>query len=163
VHPLALIAVLAALAAPPPVNAPLPKDGPGLRAAYARTTTALDSALDRWGGRGPIPREVGLEALYQERIVRLLATSPALARAVPRALSLARAISYPPPLARAVSRTHLLSSAVSRAPSLARAVSHPPSLAHPRTHPLSRTLALARAISQHLPSPALARPVSRLP
>ncbi|MDX6675372.1 MAG: hypothetical protein QOH11_2790 [Solirubrobacteraceae bacterium] len=83
-HSLATLAAFAALAAPP-VNAALPQDGPGLRAAYARTTTELDSALDRWGGRGPIPREVGLEALYQERIVRLLATSPRLARAVPAA------------------------------------------------------------------------------
>jgi membrane-bound lytic murein transglycosylase B len=77
---LASIAALGALAAPAP-NAPLPREPVALRAAYLRTTAALAGALDRWGGRGPVPREVGLDALYQERIIRLLATDPALARA----------------------------------------------------------------------------------
>jgi membrane-bound lytic murein transglycosylase B len=76
---------LPALAAAPPPSAPLPHDPAALRGAYAATTRALGVELDRWGGRGAIPRPVALDALYQERIVRLLATSPRLARAVPAA------------------------------------------------------------------------------
>jgi membrane-bound lytic murein transglycosylase B len=77
---LATIAALGALGAPAP-NAPLPREPAALRAAYLRTTAALAVAVDRWGGRGPVPRDLALDALYQERIVRLLATDPALARA----------------------------------------------------------------------------------
>jgi membrane-bound lytic murein transglycosylase B len=83
-RPLALLAAVTALAAPA-ANAPLPKDGPGLRAAYTRTTAELAGALDRWGGTGPLPRDAALDALYQERIVRFLAARPKLARAVPAA------------------------------------------------------------------------------
>jgi len=79
--------LLALLAGPPVVDAPLPGDAAGLRAAYTRTTAGLDTAIDRWQGRGAIPREAGLYALYQERIVRLLATRPRLAKAVPAARS----------------------------------------------------------------------------
>jgi membrane-bound lytic murein transglycosylase B len=74
-----------ALAAPPPVGAPLPQDGPGLRAAYATTTRALNAATAAWAGKGPAPPEVGLYALYQQRIVRFLARKAELARAVPAA------------------------------------------------------------------------------
>jgi membrane-bound lytic murein transglycosylase B len=83
---LAVAGVLVALVAPP-ANAPLPHDGRGLRAAYARTTAELGVELDRWAGRGPLPRAAALDALYQERIVRLLASRPELARAVPAAAS----------------------------------------------------------------------------
>jgi membrane-bound lytic murein transglycosylase B len=83
---LALVLTLGATTAPP-ANAPLPHDGPGLRSAYARTTARLDGELDRWAGRGPLPRAAALDALYQERIVRFLASRPALARAVPAAAS----------------------------------------------------------------------------
>jgi membrane-bound lytic murein transglycosylase B len=75
----ALASVVVALAAAPAPNAPLPRDPAALRGAYLRTTAALDAALDRWDARRPIPREIGLDALYQERIVRLLATDPPLA------------------------------------------------------------------------------------
>jgi hypothetical protein len=73
------------LAAPPPPDAPIPTSPPALRAAYTGTTATLDAALARWGGRGPVPRDIELLALYQERIVRLLAAKPRLARAVPAA------------------------------------------------------------------------------
>jgi soluble lytic murein transglycosylase-like protein len=72
-------------AAPPPVGAPIPASPPALRSAYTGTTAALDTALARWGGRGVMPHDVALLALYQERIVRLLAAKPRLARAVPAA------------------------------------------------------------------------------
>ena len=76
----ALLALAAlAVAAPPPPGAPLPHDPGALRTAYLRTTADLGVALDSWGGRGAMPRRVGLDALYQERIVRLLATDPRLA------------------------------------------------------------------------------------
>jgi len=71
--------------APPPVGAPIPTSPPALRAAYSETTAALDTALTRWGGRGSVPGDVELLALYQERIVRLLAAKPRLAQAVPAA------------------------------------------------------------------------------
>lgn len=82
--PLAAAAAALALAAPPPA-APIPHAPAALRAAYVRTTTALDRAIDRWGGHGPVPRALALEALYQQRIVRLLVREPRLARAVPGA------------------------------------------------------------------------------
>ncbi len=81
----AVFAAVVILGAPPPVNAPVPTTAPALRAAYAATTGALDTAVGRWGGRGPVPHDVELLALYEERIVRLLAAEPRLARAVPAA------------------------------------------------------------------------------
>jgi membrane-bound lytic murein transglycosylase B len=67
------------VAAPPPPDTPLPRGSWALRAAYIRTTAELAAALDSWAGRGPVPRIVALDALYQERIVRLLAADPGLA------------------------------------------------------------------------------------
>jgi membrane-bound lytic murein transglycosylase B len=81
----ALLAASALLAGAPAPNAAIPRDPAALRAAYAQTTAALNGELDRWSGTGALPRELGLDALYQERIVRFLATEPALARAVPAA------------------------------------------------------------------------------
>ena len=82
-----LAAVVAALAAavPPPPAAPIPRGPAALRAAYAQTTAALDAGIARWGGRGAVPGDVELYALYQQRIVRLLARTPGLAAAVPAA------------------------------------------------------------------------------
>src|SRR4051812_36243676 len=79
------LALTAALVVPPPVNAPLPRAPAALRAAYARTTADLDVRIDAWTGRGALPRPLALDALYQERIVRFLAATPALASAVPAA------------------------------------------------------------------------------
>lgn len=56
-----------------------------MRADYAETTRHLGEAIDRWQGRGPVPREVELYALRQQRLVRLLARLPRLAAAVPAA------------------------------------------------------------------------------
>lgn len=81
---LAAVAAALALAAPPP-NAPIPTQPAALRAVYARTAAALDDAIDRWAGRGAVPRDVQLYGLYEQRIVRLLAATPALAAAVPAA------------------------------------------------------------------------------
>jgi soluble lytic murein transglycosylase-like protein len=64
---------------------PIPASPPALRAAYRETTASLNTALAQWGGRGPVPHDVALLALYQERIVRFLAAKPQLARAVPAA------------------------------------------------------------------------------
>jgi soluble lytic murein transglycosylase-like protein len=64
---------------------PLPASPPALRAAYRETTASLNTALAQWGGRGPVPHDVALLALYQERIVRFLAAKPQLAHAVPAA------------------------------------------------------------------------------
>jgi membrane-bound lytic murein transglycosylase B len=85
VRGLAAVAAALAAAVPPPPGAPIPR-GPGpLRAAYTGTTVALNDAIDRWGGDGPVPADVALYALYQQRIVRLLAREPRLAAAVPAA------------------------------------------------------------------------------
>jgi membrane-bound lytic murein transglycosylase B len=51
-------------------------------ATLRRTTSALDAAIDRWDKQGPPPREVTLLALYQQRVIRLLAHDPPLARRV---------------------------------------------------------------------------------
>jgi membrane-bound lytic murein transglycosylase B len=83
---IAALAAAAALVVPPPVSAPLPHDPAGLRAAYAQTTADLNTRLDAWNTRGStLPRAIALDALYQERIVRYLAATPRLARAVPAA------------------------------------------------------------------------------
>jgi membrane-bound lytic murein transglycosylase B len=85
VRGLAALAAALAAAVPPPPGAAIPRDPAALRAAYGQTTRALDAAVARWGGRGPVPRDAQLYALYQQRIVRLLARTPALAAAVPAA------------------------------------------------------------------------------
>lgn len=82
---LAALAAALAAAAPPPPAAPVPTAPAALRAAYARTTAALEAGIAEWGGRGAVPRDVELYALYQQRIVRLLSREPRLAAAVPAA------------------------------------------------------------------------------
>ena len=81
----ALFAAATLLGAPPPVGTPIPTHASALRATYTLTKASLDAAVERWAGRGPVPHDVELLALYQERIVRLLAVHPGLARAVPAA------------------------------------------------------------------------------
>jgi membrane-bound lytic murein transglycosylase B len=81
----ALAASGAATAGPPPPAAPIPRAPAAIHADWARTTSALEAAIDRWRGRGAVPRAVALYALHQERLVRALAASPRLARAVPAA------------------------------------------------------------------------------
>ena len=76
----ALIAA-AVLAAPPP-NAPLPREPASLARALTEHTAALHAGIDGWRGRGAVPEEVELEALYQQRIYIHLTTRPALQRSV---------------------------------------------------------------------------------
>jgi membrane-bound lytic murein transglycosylase B len=71
---------VAALAAPSP-SAPIPRDPQRLAAALTQTTSALDDAIGRWrraGGRPP--DDVVLNALYQQRIYRLLVREEKRAR-----------------------------------------------------------------------------------
>jgi soluble lytic murein transglycosylase-like protein len=68
--------------APPPANAPLPNK-PAL-VARALTTTDADvrAAIARWTPKSsPAPRDLVLEALYEQRLYRLLARDVELARA----------------------------------------------------------------------------------
>jgi membrane-bound lytic murein transglycosylase B len=71
----------------PQAKEPIPRDPDRLAAALMANTGALHDAVDRWrrdGGR--VPRELGLRALYHQRIHILLAGRPRLARATNRRL-----------------------------------------------------------------------------
>jgi membrane-bound lytic murein transglycosylase B len=76
----ALLAALA-LAAPPP-NAPIPREPAALARALTEHTAVLHAGIDAWRGEGPVPADVELEALYQQRIFIHLTGNPPLARAV---------------------------------------------------------------------------------
>jgi soluble lytic murein transglycosylase-like protein len=80
-----------ATASLPAPDAPLPREPGKLATALASTSTALEAAIDRWrrGGdpsRGGVPRDVGLLALYQQRIYRLLGSHRRIAHATLRHL-----------------------------------------------------------------------------
>lgn len=47
-----------------------------------QTEQALDSTIERWDKSAPPPRDVTLLALYEQRVVRVLASDPRLARSV---------------------------------------------------------------------------------
>jgi hypothetical protein len=66
----------------PAPTAPIPTAPGPLAAVVRQTEQALDAAIDRWDKSTPPPRDVTLLALYEQRIVRLLATNPRLARSV---------------------------------------------------------------------------------
>jgi membrane-bound lytic murein transglycosylase B len=66
----------------PAPAAPIPHQPAALVARLAATTRALDAAIDRWDKTKPPPRAVTLYALYQQRVLRLLARDPALAARV---------------------------------------------------------------------------------
>jgi membrane-bound lytic murein transglycosylase B len=70
-----------ALAAPPP-NAPIPSEPAALASTLTEHTEALHTGIDGWRGRGRVPAEIELEALYQQRIFIRLTTKPRLAQAV---------------------------------------------------------------------------------
>ena len=77
--------------APPDAHAPVPRSPGPLARELTDVSRALQSATDRWRAgdlrrEGP-PREVTLHALYQQRIYRLLARRPGLARATLRRLT----------------------------------------------------------------------------
>jgi membrane-bound lytic murein transglycosylase B len=83
---LAVLAAAALLAAPPP-NAPLPADADGVARALTERTAALRFGIDDWRRNGgPVPAEVELDALYQQRLFISLTQRPALAQAVLRRL-----------------------------------------------------------------------------
>ena len=91
-----LVAILgaAASAAEPPPNAALPRDGTSAAQTLVDTSARLRQEIDAWRATGsavPQPAGVTLDALYQQRIYRLLARDQSLAR-----VTLGR---LPPPLA----------------------------------------------------------------
>src|SRR5438067_2753354 len=78
------LAVAAAVAAPPPPNAPIPHEPATLAAAVVTTKQALDAGIDDWRSSGAprAPKDVTLNALYEQRIQLLLAQRPVLSRSV---------------------------------------------------------------------------------
>jgi membrane-bound lytic murein transglycosylase B len=78
----ALAALLVALVPAP--SAPIPHDPPQLARTIRDNDRALAAAIDAWDKSRPPTGEVTLRALYQQRIVRLLAHDPQLGRAVER-------------------------------------------------------------------------------
>ena len=83
---LAAAAAPARALAPPAPGEPLPREPRRLAHALTETTVALRAAIDDWvahgdPAQGPPPARVTLEALYQQRIYRLLAREDRLARA----------------------------------------------------------------------------------
>ncbi|MGZ4200602.1 MAG: lytic murein transglycosylase [Thermoleophilaceae bacterium] len=63
------------------VDAPLPKDAQTLADRLTQASRALDASIDGWADRsqGTPPEPVALEALYVQRVDRLLAQRPRLA------------------------------------------------------------------------------------
>jgi hypothetical protein len=76
----ALLVVGNATAAPPGVNAPLPKEPAPLAGALLRTSVDLEKAVGDWNPKTTAaPQSVVLLALYQQRIYRLLTRDSSLA------------------------------------------------------------------------------------
>jgi membrane-bound lytic murein transglycosylase B len=64
-----------------PLPAPdvaLPRSPAALATTLARTTRRLRAAIGAWPGTAPVPRDVTLLALHQQRMVRLMTTRRAL-------------------------------------------------------------------------------------
>jgi soluble lytic murein transglycosylase-like protein len=72
-----------ALALPAP-NAAVPTTPGPLAAALVQTERSLNAAIDRWDTSAPVPHDVTLLAMYEQRIFRMLGTSRPLAAAVVR-------------------------------------------------------------------------------
>jgi membrane-bound lytic murein transglycosylase B len=84
----ALAASLLLTLAPTPAQA-IPRQPGPLARTLAATTQELETKIAGWldaGGRGRAPTDVELNALYQQRVYRLLVRKPALAAAVVRRL-----------------------------------------------------------------------------
>ena len=76
----ALVVVGSAVAAPPSVNAPIPTEPEPLARTLVQTTAALEQAIGDWNPKSiAAPQPVVLQALYQQRIYRLLTRNPGLA------------------------------------------------------------------------------------
>ena len=56
--------------APPPPDAPIPRDPAGVAAALTTTIRQLRDALGRWDPADPVPEDVTLLALHHQRILR---------------------------------------------------------------------------------------------
>ena len=69
----------------PSPQEPIPTQPAALVAKLRADEAQLDAALDRWDKTRPVPRDVRLLALYQQRVIRLLARDPRLAAKVPSA------------------------------------------------------------------------------
>ena len=86
----AVVGALVALAAPataaaPAPNAPLPTTPSAVADALSTTTASLGSAIDDWRATGAAaapPTDLVLEALYQQRLTRLLSARAQLAKQV---------------------------------------------------------------------------------
>jgi membrane-bound lytic murein transglycosylase B len=75
-----LVAIANAAAAPPSVNAPIPKEPAPLARKLAQTTTDLEQAIGNWKPKDTAaPQPVVLHALYQQRIYRFLTRDSRLA------------------------------------------------------------------------------------
>src|SRR4051812_49058383 len=70
-----------AVALPPP-SAPIPRAPAALVRTLEQTERRLDGAIGEWDVSQPPPRAVTLLALYEQRIVRMLAAQPDLAARV---------------------------------------------------------------------------------
>jgi soluble lytic murein transglycosylase-like protein len=66
----------------PVPTAPIPTAPGALAAMMQHTEGALHAAIDRWDKATPPPRDVTLLALYEQRVVRRLASDPPLALSV---------------------------------------------------------------------------------
>jgi membrane-bound lytic murein transglycosylase B len=76
----ALVLVGSAAAAPPGVNAPIPKEPAPLARTLVQTTANLEKAIGNWNPKTTAaPQPVVLQALYQQRIYRLLTRDSSLA------------------------------------------------------------------------------------
>ena len=76
----ALLVVGSAAAAPPDVNAPIPKEPAPLAKALVQTTANLEKAIGDWNPKTTAaPESLVLLALYQQRIYRLLTRDSSLA------------------------------------------------------------------------------------
>jgi membrane-bound lytic murein transglycosylase B len=76
----ALLVAGSAAAGPPGANAPIPKEPAPLAAALAQTTRELEQAIESWTPKSAdAPQGVVMQALYQQRVYRLLTRDPRLA------------------------------------------------------------------------------------
>src|SRR6187397_3170654 len=66
----------------PPPTAPIPQQPAALVARLHQVERELGPAIDRWDKRRPPPHDVTLLALYEQRVIRVIARDAGLARAV---------------------------------------------------------------------------------
>jgi membrane-bound lytic murein transglycosylase B len=79
---LVLTSSASAAAQPPAPNAPIPRDPSALAIAITRVKADLWPAIGAWRAtRGPVPHDVTLDALYLQRIYRLLSADASVAGA----------------------------------------------------------------------------------